>query len=314
MLDVCLLGTGGMMPMPDRWLSSLLLRTRGHTFLIDCGEGTQISWKMTGWGFNQTDAIILTHRHADHTAGLPGILYSLAHAMRTDPVTIYGPHGIESLVTSLRAIVPRLPFELTVTELYNGDVVQLPGELEMRALEVSHHVPCLAYSFSLERTREFQREIAEARNIPVQHWSDLKDGADVEIDGVTFRADDVLGPPRAGIKVSFVTDTRPTSELPEFVRGSDLLICEGMYGSEDERARADERGHMVFPEAAEIARRGQVKKLWLTHFSPALQNPWEHLTAARYVFPETYIGVAHETLTIPFPEVENNDPSDTVVS
>ncbi len=298
------------MPMPDRWLSSLLLRTGGHTFLIDCGEGTQISWKMSGWGFTQTDSIILTHRHADHTAGLPGILYSIAHAMRTDPVTIYGPHGITSLVESLLAIVPRLPYELTVKELYNGDVVQLPGGLVMRALEVSHHVTCLAYSFSLSRTREFQRAVAEARNIPVQHWRELKDGEDVDVDGATFRADDVLGPPRPGIKVSFATDTRPTSELPEFVRGSDLLVCEGMYGSEDERARADERGHMVFPEAAEIARRGQVRKLWLTHFSPALQNPWGHLAAARHVFPETYIGVAHETLTIPFPEVDNGDTSD----
>ena len=295
------------MPMPDRWLSSLLLRTGGHTFLIDCGEGTQISWKMSGWGFNQTDAIILTHRHADHTAGLPGILYSLAHAMRTDPVTIYGPIGITALVDALRVVVPRLPFELSVVELFNGDVVQLPGDLEMRVLEVSHHVPCLAYSFQLKRTREFQREIAEAKNIPVNHWSALKEGQSVEVDGTTILPDDVLGPPRPGIKVSFVTDTRPTSELPEFVRGSDLLICEGMYGSEEERSRADERGHMVFPESAEIARRGDVKKLWLTHFSPALQNPWEHLEAARHVFPHTCIGVAHKTLTIPFPETESSD-------
>jgi ribonuclease Z len=307
MIDVCLLGTGGMMPLPERWLSSLLLRSGGHTVLIDCGEGTQISWRMSGWGFTQTDTILLTHRHADHTAGLPGILYSLAHAMRTDPVTIYGPIGITGLINSLRAVVPRLPYELRIIELHNGDVVQLPGGIEMHALEVSHHVACLAYNFHLQRTREFQREIAEERGIPVQYWSSLKDGQDVEVDGKMISAEDVLGPPRPGIKVSFVTDTRPTSELPGFVRGSDLLICEGMYGSEEERTRADERGHMVFPEAAEIARRGQVKKLWLTHFSPALQNPWEHLDAAQHVFPETTIGVAHETLTIPFPDEDADD-------
>ncbi len=302
MLDVCLLGTGGMMPMPDRWLSAVLLRTGGHTYLIDCGEGTQISWKRSGWGFTQTTGIILTHRHADHTAGLPGILYTIAHSMRTDPVSIYGPFGTEPLVDALRYIVPRLPYEVNVKELFNGDCVALPGELEMRALEVSHQVPCLAYSFTLRRSREFQREVAEELDVPVEHWRALKSGQDVTFNGRTVAAEEVLGPPRPGIKVSMVTDTRPTSELPRFVHGSDLLICEGMYGTEEERERADERGHMVFPEAAEIARRGDVKKLWLTHFSPALQDPEEHLEEARRVFPETYIGVAHETLTIPFPD------------
>ena len=304
MLDVCLLGTGGMMPMPDRWLSALLLRSGGHTFLIDCGEGTQISWKMSGWSFNQTDAIILTHRHADHTAGLPGILYTIAHSMRTDPVTIYGPWGTEPMVEALRYIVPRLPFDVHVVELFNNDCVTLPGGMKMQALEVSHQVPCLAYSFSLNRSREFQREVAESRDIPVEHWRTLKAGEDVDVNGTTIRADEVLGPPRPGIKVSMVTDTRPTPELPRFVRGSDLLVCEGMYGTEEERDRADERGHMVFPEAAEIARRGRVKQLWLTHFSPALQDPYEHLPTAQRIFPNTKIGVAHETLTIPFPDEE----------
>jgi ribonuclease Z len=310
MIDVCLLGTGGMMPMPDRWLSSLLIRSGGHTFVIDCGEGTQISWKMSGWGFIQTDGIILTHRHADHTAGLPGILYTLSHSMRTDPVTVYGPLGTEPLVNALRYVVPRLPFEVRVKELYSGDCVKLPGGVEMRTLEVSHQVPCLAYSFTLHRSRQFQRATAEEMEIPVEHWKALQSGQDVEFDDRIVTAEEVLGPPRAGIKVSMVTDTRPTPELPQFVRGSDLLICEGMYGMEEERQRADERGHMVFAEAAEIARRGGVKKLWLTHFSPALKDPYEHLPEARRVFPETYIGEAHRTLTIPFPEDVESEPQD----
>ncbi|MEX2426060.1 MAG: ribonuclease Z, partial [Thermomicrobiaceae bacterium] len=255
MIDACLLGTGGMMPLPERWLSALLLRTGGHTFLIDCGEGTQISWKMSGWSFNQTDAIILTHHHADHVAGLPGILYSIAHSMRTEPLTIYGPIGTRPLVEALRYIAPRLPFEVHIHELQGGDCVTLPGNLEMRALEVSHRITCLAYSFTLNRSREFQREIAEEMEIPVEYWKDLQAGENVEFGKRRVNADDVLGPPRPGIKISMVTDTRPTSELPQFVRGSDLLVCEGMYGTEEERQRADERGHMVFPEAAEIARR-----------------------------------------------------------
>jgi ribonuclease Z len=310
MIDVCLLGTGGMMPMPNRWLSALLLRTGGHTFIIDCGEGTQISWKMSGWSFNQTDAIILTHHHADHVAGLPGILYSIAHSMRTDPVTIYGPIGTIPLVEALRYIAPRLPFDVRIEELHGGDCVTLPGGLQMRALEVSHRTTCLAYSFELNRGREFQREIAEKLNVPVEYWKDLQAGEDVELEGRVVLADDILGPPRPGIKVSMVTDTRPTSEIPRFVQGSDLLICEGMYGTEEERSRADERGHMVFSEAAEIARRARVKELWLTHFSPSLQEPEAHLEDPRRIFPQTYLGEPHKTVNIPFPEGEDGGSDD----
>lgn len=291
-----------MMPLPDRWLSALLLRTGGHTFLIDCGEGTQISWKLSGWSFNDTDAILLTHHHADHVAGLPGILYQLAHSMRTDPVTIYGPIGTIPLVDALRYIVPQLPYEVHVRELVGGDCVTLPGGVELQALEVSHRIVCLAYSFTLKRGREFQREIAERMAIPVEYWSPLQHGEAVEVDGRRIVPDDVLGPPREGIKVSMVTDTRPTSEMTDFVHGSDLLVCEGMYGTEEERARANERGHMVFPEAAQIALRGEVQRLWLTHFSPSLQDPEAHLPEARRIFASTEIGQAHHTLTIPFPE------------
>lgn len=301
MIDACLLGNGGMMPLPDRWLSALLLRTGGHTFLIDCGEGTQISWKMSGWSFNDTDAIFLTHHHADHVAGLPGILFMLAHSDRVDPVTIYGPAGTRLLVDALRYVVPRLPYELGVCEIGGGDRISLPGGMELRALEVSHRVPCLAYSFVLPRNREFLRAEAEWLEVPVEYWKHLQQGEDVDVNGRTVNANQVLGSPRAGIKVSMVTDTRPIREIPEFVRGSALLVCEGMYGTDDQRDRAAERGHMVFSDAATIARQGEVERLWLTHLSPALQDPEEHLGVARAIFPRTEIGQPHRTLTIPFP-------------
>jgi ribonuclease Z len=307
MIDACLLGTGGMMPLPDRWLSALLLRTGGNTSLVDCGEGTQISWKISNWSFNDTDAILLTHHHADHVAGLPGILYMLAHSYRQDPVTIYGPPGTTELVRALRYIVPNLPYELSIRELRGGDCVRLPGDVELRALEVSHRIACLAYSFSLARNRQFLRERAEEMEIPVDYWRQLQFGEDVELNGRLIRAEEVLGPPRRGIKVSMVTDTRQTDEIPKFVAGSDLLVCEGMYGTAEERERADERGHMVFPEAASIAQEGEVERLWLTHFSPSLQNPEEHLDNAREIFPNTEIGEAHYTLTIPFPEEDEEE-------
>lgn len=294
------------MPLPDRWLSALLLRTGGHTFLVDCGEGTQISWKSSRWSFNDTDAIILTHHHADHVAGLPGILFMLAHSDRVDPVTIYGPLGTRRLVDALSFIVPKLPYELTVCEISGGDRVSLPGGVELRALEVSHRIRCLAYSFTLTRNREFQRAEAERLDIPIEYWKRLQQGEDVDIDGRRVEADQVLGPPRPGIKVSMVTDTRPTDEIPDFVRGSDLLVCEGMYGTDDQRDRADERGHMVFSDAATIAREGKVNQLWLTHLSPALQDPEEYLDVARAIFARTQIGQPHQTLTIPFPDAANN--------
>lgn len=300
MIDACLLGTGGMMPLPHRWLSALLLRCEGDVILCDCGEGTQISWKHTGWGFREVSAIALSHFHADHVAGLPGILFMVAHAGRTEPLTIFGPPGALRIVTALRAIVPKLPYPVEVRELEGGEEVRLASGLLLRALPVEHRVPCLAYSFHRPRAPRFDVERARALGIPMTAWSRLQRGESVQVNGERYGPEAVLGEPRRGLSVAYVTDTRPTPALPEFVRGADLLVCEGMYGSPDERDRAIERGHMIFEEAAAIAADAGVRRLWLTHFSPALTDPSEYLPLARAIFPNTEIGRPHRTLTLAF--------------
>lgn len=302
MIDVCLLGTGGMMPLPDRWLSALLLRCEGHVVLCDCGEGTQISWRYTNWGFRDLDTVVLTHLHADHVAGLPGILFSLAYTDRTEPVAILGPVGTRAAVAGLRVVVPFLPFPVEVIEIEGASEHRLPGGLVMRALPVAHRVPCLAYTFERPRAPRFDAERARALGVPVELWSRLQRGETVEVSGRLVPPAAVLGPPRRGVKVAFVTDTRPTPELPGFVRDAELLVCEGMYGDPSELPRAIERGHMLFHEAAKLAAAAGARRLWLTHFSPALQDPEAWLPLAREIFPHTELGQPHRTVTLRYPE------------
>ncbi len=301
MLDVCLLGTGGMTPLPKRWLASLLIRFQGRLLLIDCGEGTQITLKSAGWGFKDISTILITHLHADHVAGLPGMLLSMGNAGKRDWLLMYGPRELSRVMEGVRAIAPYLTFPVEWRELDGGEEIVLDG-LEASTLPLEHGVPCLAYSLYVPRGRRFDPQKAEGLGIPVMLWSRLQAGERVEWNGRTVEPEEVLGGERRGIKLSYVTDTRPTLALPGFVAGSDLLICEGMYGSTEALAKAEEKGHMVFSEAAEIARAGMVKELWLTHYSPSLADPEEWLEEATKVFPNTHAGFDRMTATLSFPE------------
>lgn len=299
MLDAALVGTGGMTPLPRRWLASALLRFRGGSLLVDCGEGTQISLKQLGWGFKEISAIFITHLHADHVAGLPGLLLTIGNSGRTDWLVLYGPRELSRVVDGVRAIAPHLPFPLDWRELAGGERVDLAG-LDVSTLAVDHGVPCLAYSLYLPRGRRFNPEKARERGVPVQLWCRLQGGEAVEWAGQRVEPDEVLGPERRGIKLSYVTDTRPTPELPAFVAGSDLLICEGMYGSPEELPKALANKHMLFSEAAAIARAGNVRELWLTHFSPSLSDPDAWLGEAARIFPNSRVGRDHMATSLAF--------------
>ncbi|MDP9357581.1 MAG: ribonuclease Z [Chloroflexota bacterium] len=300
MIDLLLLGTGGMLPLPDRWLSSLLIRCQGELTLFDCGEGTQIPWKRFGWGFRRLGAICLSHTHADHVAGLPGLLHSLANADRSDPVHLFGPPGTARVVEGLCRIAPHLPYELTVRELDGGEIFALPGGLVGRTTPGKHALPCLAYRADLPRARRFDAQRARALGVPQDRWRDLQRGKSASWSGGSARPDDVLGPERRGVALGYVTDTRPMPTLPAFLRGVDLLVCEGTYGNPEDAVKAIQNRHMTFAEAARIARDSRVRQLWLTHFSPALTDPEAWRGEATAIFPDTTIGYSGLTGTLQF--------------
>jgi ribonuclease Z len=302
MLDVCLLGCGGSMPIPERYLTSLLLSYHGKMVLVDCGEGTQISMKILGWGFKAIDAICLTHYHGDHVIGLPGLLLTIGNAGRTEPITIAGPPGLQKVLEGLLVVAPYLPYDINMIELKDTEEshIELAG-LDIHTLPVKHTVPCLAYSFEIKRGRKFLAERAKELKIPLHLWKTLQNGESVVHEGTTYTPELVLGPKRKGLHVHYCTDSRPIPELIRFVQDSDLFICEGMYGEEEKLANAEAHGHMLFREAAQLAKEGQVQELWLTHFSPSLVRPEDYLESAKSIFPNTKIGQDRMTQHLTYP-------------
>jgi ribonuclease Z len=298
-LDVALVGTGGMMPLPNRWLSSVLVRYQGRLILFDCGEGTQISLRALGWGLKAIDLILISHLHGDHLAGLPGLLLTLGNSGRREEVQVLGPAGLCEAVARLSVLFPFLPFEVCCRDLPPGETFVF-ADLRGTCAQADHHVPCLAYRLDLPRDRAFLPERAQALGLPVQSWTRLQKGEAVEWQGRQVSPEEVLGPPRKGLAVGLVTDTRPTETLRDLVSGVDLLICEGMYGSDADLARADERKHMTFREAATLASEAGVGKLVLTHFSPALTEPTAYEAEARAIFPAASVGEDHLTFELSF--------------
>ena len=303
MIDVALVGTGGMMPLPGRFLSSMLCRVNGKMILFDCGEGTQVSLRLLGWGFKQIDMICFTHFHGDHVSGLPGLLLTMANAERTQPLKLFGPRGLEFVVKSLCVIAQELPFSLEFYEWDNpGVYVDEPGILTIRSLPVNHRIPCFAYSVELARRGKFDPQRAKSQNIPLAIWGVLQKHNEESFvyNGITYSSDMVLGPPRRGLKLVFCTDTRPVAGLPDFANEADLFICEGLYGDMDKQEKAAARRHMTFQEAAKLAQDANVKELWLTHFSPALPDPYNYLENATVIFPNTKIGKDRMTKTLTY--------------
>ena len=214
MLDVCLLGTGGMMPLPRRWLTALMTRYNGHSLLIDCGEGTQVAIKEKGWSFK-------------------------------------------------------------------------PG-----------------YSLEILRQGKFSPERAREQGIPLRYWNPLQKGQTIEADGVTYTPDMVLGPARKGLKVTYTTDTRPTESILKNASGSDLFICEGMYGEDDKLEKAKGYKHMTFREAATLAKQADVGEMWLTHYSPSLAHPEEYIEETRKIFSRTIAAKDGRSISLDFEQEE----------
>lgn len=302
MLDVCLLGTGGMMPLPRRKLTSLMTRYNGSNLMIDCGEGTQVAVKEKGWSFKPIDVICFTHYHADHISGLPGLLLTMGNAERTEPLTLIGPKGLTRVVSALRVIAPELPFEIEFRELTQPEeTIEIKG-YHITAFRVNHNVTCYGYSLEIKRTGKFDAARAKEQHIPLKCWNPLQKGETVTVDGITYTPDMVLGPARKGIKLTYTTDTRPVKAISEHAAGSDLFICEGMYGEQDKEAKAKAYKHMTFREAAFLAKEAGVGEMWLTHYSPSLVRPEEALEEAANIFPNTIAAKDRQSVELQFEE------------
>lgn len=302
MLDVCLLGTGGMMPLPYRKLTSLMTRFNGSNLLIDCGEGTQVAIKEKGWSFHPIDVICFTHYHADHISGLPGLLLTMGNADRTEPVLMVGPKGLERVVTALRTIAPELPFPILFHELTQREETLEVKGYQIHAFRVNHNVTCYGYTLEIDRAGKFDVKRALEQKIEQKYWSRLQKGEILEADGRTLTPDMVLGPKRKGIKVTYCTDTRPTPAIVENAKDADLFICEGMYAEKEKEAKAKQYKHMTFYEAARIASEAKVSEMWLTHFSPSLVHAEQYMGAVHKIFERAYLGKDGKTVELDFEE------------
>lgn len=302
MIDLVLLGCGGNVPMPNRNLSSLFINYRGKKILIDCGEGTQVSMRMKNCGFKDVDLILITHLHGDHIIGLIGLLSTMGNSGKVDDLTIVGPRGIIETMNAIKVLIEYLPYKVIVVEdpkeTFTLDEHPVFKDLEISTLELDHSTECLGYSLYFKRTPKFNIKKARANKVPQCLWNKLQKVPNLFYDGKMYTSNMVLGDDRKGIKISFITDTRFLLTIPDFIRDSDLFICEGMYGDDMDISKAVKNKHMTFTESANLAKLGNVKKLLLTHFSPSLENPHDFLENATRIFPNTIIGEDRLSLTL----------------
>ena len=305
-LEAFILGCGGMMPLPNRHLTSVLLRREGDLFLFDCGEGTQVSLRRLNLRWKKISVIFVSHTHADHVTGIPGLLMLSSQVDRDDPLYIIGPPRIaEYIETSRRVLDMYINYEIIVKEITEPGVVYEGEDFRVRAFPLRHTKPCYGYTLEEDkRPGEFHPEKAEALGVkrgPL--WAALQSGKTVKAEnGCDVRPEQVLGDERSGRKFSFVTDSLAFSEIADEVYGSDLFICEGMFERALEES-ALEKKHMTAEQAAFIAQAARVKKLALIHYSPRYTEfelkqmikeatevfPQAVLSKDRMVFPIEYI-------------------------
>ncbi|MCR4742424.1 MAG: ribonuclease Z [Treponema sp.] len=304
-MEAFILGCGGMQPLPYRHLTSVLLRRDGDLFLFDSGEGTQVSLKRLNLKWKKISAIFISHTHADHVTGLPGILMLNAQVDRTEPLYIYGPPKVKEYVeTSRRVLDMYINYPIVVKEIEAPCIVHSGKDFYVRAFPLEHTKTCVGYTLEeLDRPGEFNPEKARQLKVPVGPlWAQLQNGFEVQNEeGKTVKPEEVLGPKRSGRKFSFVTDTLYKESIIENVKGSDFLVCEGMF----EEALADqakEKKHMTAMQAAHIAKEAKVKRMCMIHYSPRYTDREleKLLKEAQSVWPQAELSRDRMHIEIPY--------------
>ena len=304
-MEAFILGCGGMMPLPYRHLTSVLLRREGDLFLFDCGEGTQVSLRRLNLKWKKIDAIFISHTHADHVTGLPGILMLNAQVDRTEPLYIYGPPKIKEYVETSRKVLDMyINYPIVVKEIEAPCVVHSGKDFYIRAFPLDHTKICVGYTLEeLDRPGEFNPDKARKLGVPVGPlWAQLQNGFEVQAaDGTTVKPEQVLGEKRSGRKFSFVTDTLYKASIADEVKGSDLLICEGMF-EEELIDQAKEKKHMTAVQAATIAKDADVRRMCMIHYSPRYTDREleKLLTEAREVWPKAELSRDRMQIDIPY--------------
>jgi ribonuclease Z len=289
-----------MMPLPKRFLTSLFVQLEGSAFLIDCGEGTQVALKRAACKISAIDLLLITHFHADHISGLPGLLLSLANAGKTEPLTVIGPRGLSRIAEGLMRICPGLPFSVNLRELDTKNPEEITfGHWIINALPLRHRVPCLGYFAEFRRKPVFNPEKAKELGVPLAFYRVLHSGEAVTLDdGRIITTEMVTDGKRKSAKISYCTDTLPFDSIADFAYGSDLFVCEGMYGDDTMADKMEDKHHMLFSDAARLAAKAEVSELWLTHFSPALLRPKDEIGAAKKYFENVIVPTDGYTKTI----------------
>jgi len=301
-LDVVFLGTSGSMPTAKRALSATLVRRGGDRLLFDCSEGTQRQLLRSDVGLVELHEIFLTHYHADHYLGLPGMLKTFALRGREVPLTVYGPLGLDELFRTLRRIFGRLTYPVATVELEPGASLARDG-YRVEAFAVEHAVPAVGYAL-VEEARPGRFDVDAATGLGVPDGPErglLQRGESVTLaDGRLVEPEDVLGEPRTGRKVVLSGDTGPAASVVAAAQGADVLVHEATFLA-DERARARETSHSTAGEAALVAQEAGVKLLALTHVSTRYFGH-QVVEEATQLFPATVVPRDFDVVVVPFSE------------
>lgn len=302
MIEMTFLGTSAAVPTVERNVSALMVQREGELLLFDCGEGTQRQMMRYGSGFGVED-IFISHYHADHTLGIPGLLRTLGLQGRTAPLRLHGPRGGKQHLGALVAMgLERMKFPVEIIELAPGDVLSR-GEYDLVVGEAQHRGDCLAYAIvEHERKGRFDPDHARELGIPEGPlWGKIHRGESVTLeDGRVVEPGELVGPTRPGRRVVITGDTSPSETIVELARGADLLVHEATFG-EDERDRARETAHSTAREAALAAERSGARRLVLTHLSARYSREAPELLAeARAVFPATQIARDGLVVEVPY--------------